>query len=825
MNSKAEASSPVNRDPACVWVRLAIVLAGIIAGQCYLYGPALFGRQLLLPVDLLLLPDFYLQQTGSAEPPKVSDWVQSDQILQYEPARRFASAEIHAGRWPAWSPYQFCGSPALGIQWSCFQILYILWPTPRILPVIQIFVSLVAGTGAYVFFRRVFELAYWPATIAAWCYPLTGFFVLWQGHSLPHSAVWLPWILWSTDRAIRNPRGFDGVMLAVFTFFTIGCGAVDIAGQLLLVSGSYALLRVAEANVLRWTGPRSLIAALMTPVAGWTLGFIMAAGMLLPMADYLRTGTRMQSRHQGHEERPPVGLEAVPLVCFPDWLGTTHRGSYFIGSKSSCCESAATAYAGLFGALFLVPLARARGMHGKKICLWCLFGFLGMAWQLNVPGLVQIYRLPVLNMFSFNRFTFVTGWAILCLAALGLDSLFQGVPKRRWWYLFPMLILLVMTVVCLQRAWNPPEPIATQLEKVLRSGQKLPNLSNLDDLAVVRRGFVMACQANALLCGSALVAWVCALSKRFSPGFLFTAGSCSLLFELLWFASRSVVMCDPQYYYPQIPVVEQLAQAPPGRFLGVGCLPPRVVEHYGLRDVRGYDAVDPSGIVDLLDLVRDKRFSSSPYARTQTYIPLFVQNEKGSLRLPGVLSLLNVRYLVFCKATRIESLKPLFSGDGYSIWENPDVLARAFVPRNVTNDRAGNLLLATMADSEFNAAEHSYAEIARSYRNCRGQTRIVREHSQEVELDIEMETPGLVILSDLWYSGWQATLDGLPVPIVRANYSLRGVEVPAGHSVLVMKYKPPALKWGLRLSIAGLFICVAWACHVAWSNLRSRVVE
>ena len=100
--------------------------------------------------------------------------------------------------------------------------------------------------------------------------------------------------------------------------------------------------------------------------------------------------------------------------------------------------------------------------------------------------------------------------------------------------------------------------------------------------------------------------------------------------------------------------------------------------------------------------------------------------------------------------------------------------------------------------------------------NCRGQARIVREDPQEIEIDVEMETPGLVILSDLWYSGWQAELDGRSVPIVHANYSLRGVELPAGHSTVVMSYKPASLIWGLRLSLAGCVICAAWAGTVAW---------
>lgn len=145
----AEVASPSTGDPSRSLVRVVIVMAGIVAGQCYLMGPALLGQKILLSLDLLKLPGFYLRDIAGSAPRTFSDWSQTDQILQYEPGRRFAAAEIRAGRWPAWSPYNFCGSPSGGVQWSRVQSLYLIWPTPRVLPYIQILVALIAGTGAY----------------------------------------------------------------------------------------------------------------------------------------------------------------------------------------------------------------------------------------------------------------------------------------------------------------------------------------------------------------------------------------------------------------------------------------------------------------------------------------------------------------------------------------------------------------------------------------------------------------------------------------------------------------------------------------------------
>ena len=65
-------------------------------------------------------------------------------------------------------------------------------------------VALVAGGGAYLFFRRVMRLQFWPAAIVAWCYPLTGAYVLWQGFWLPSVMCWLPWMFTAVNATVRT---------------------------------------------------------------------------------------------------------------------------------------------------------------------------------------------------------------------------------------------------------------------------------------------------------------------------------------------------------------------------------------------------------------------------------------------------------------------------------------------------------------------------------------------------------------------------------------------------------------------------------------------
>ena len=73
-----------------------------------------------------------------------------------------------------------------------------------------------------------------------------------------------------------------------------------------------------------------------------------------------------------------------------------------------------------------------------------------------------------------------------------------------------------------------------------------------------------------------------------------------------------------------------------------------------------------------------------------------------------------------------------------------------------------------------------------------------------------METPGLVVLADLWDKGWQAYWNGQCVPILRANHAIRGVVVPAGSGRLEFRYAPASFAWGLRLAGLAAVTLLVW---------------
>lgn len=73
-----------------------------------------------------------------------------------------------------------------------------------------------------------------------------------------------------------------------------------------------------------------------------------------------------------------------------------------------------------------------------------------------------------------------------------------------------------------------------------------------------------------------------------------------------------------------------------------------------------------------------------------------------------------------------------------------------------------------------------------------------------MHLEAEAPAAGTLVLTDTWYPGWLATVDGVPTDIFPANHVMRGVPVTAGRHDIVFRYEPKAFFVGAWVSGAAL---------------------
>jgi hypothetical protein len=97
-----------------------------------------------------------------------------------------------------------------------------------------------------------------------------------------------------------------------------------------------------------------------------------------------------------------------------------------------------------------------------------------------------------------------------------------------------------------------------------------------------------------------------------------------------------------------------------------------------------------------------------------------------------------------------------------------------------------------------------------------GRVRAVSRGTEWLRVEAESADDATLVVSDAWWPGWEATIDGRPVPILQADTLVRAVPWPAGRHVLEMRYRPPEVRDGLRLSAVALLLVAGWISWALW---------
>src|SRR5439155_1568883 len=159
-------------------------------------------------------------------------------------------------------------------------------------------------------------------------------------------------------------------------------------------------------------------------------------------------------------------------------------------------------------------------------------------------------------------------------------------------------------------------------------------------------------------------------------------------------------------------------------------------------------------------------------------------------------------------ALRDPPLVPITEVENVRVYDNTTALPRArWVPLvNVEPDAPR--LLWRLAWGRDDLARAAFVETSppSGFTGAPGDGRqgsviFVQNDPERVVLRVDAPQRGFLVLADQWFPGWQATVGGTPVPILRADYVFRLVEVPAGRSTVEFRYVPDALLLGALIGI------------------------
>ena len=86
------------------------------------------------------------------------------------------------------------------------------------------------------------------------------------------------------------------------------------------------------------------------------------------------------------------------------------------------------------------------------------------------------------------------------------------------------------------------------------------------------------------------------------------------------------------------------------------------------------------------------------------------------------------------------------------------------------------------------------------------EVKVTRYEPQRIEIATRNDRAGFLVLSEIYYRGWEAWIDGKRAPVERVNYVVRGLAVPAGAHRVEFVFRAPSFRNGAAYSLLGVLL-------------------
>lgn len=789
------------------------------------------------------------------------DFVFSDQMLVggdtlslgYQVRELYAQALGDLGRVPGWAPHLLGGIPfleALSAGDSLYPpsvLLLMLTESYRALGWKLVLHVFLAGCFFYGW-TRALGTSRAAALLAGTAYMLAPFLIgfVHPGHDGKIFVIALaPLLFWVTERHFARPGLASvsglGLVIATVLYTTHFQMAYFLFGS----AGLYAIFRsiqiargvdevVCQEGVtpqdvrvgddprrVKWGRAGGLRFALFMLAA--FLGAAGASYQFVPAIDYVTEHSRRTQTTDasaGESGRAWSALfslhpEEVMSFIVPEFPGNNARGNQWTADtywgRNGFKDN--HEYAGII-VLLLASLSFVGAARRQMRLFMVGWGVFALLYSLgaNTPVWSIMYEVvPGISLFRANGMvSYLFGFAAITLAAFGVDHLLglvsqsdhvrlAKVQKLAWIVAGSVAVLAILiTSGVFTSAWTG----------IVYSG--------IDE----RRAQILAAHLPNIARGAAIVAFLCASAAAtiwaLAQGKLPMKAALAILLGL-------VVVDEARIDAPFIQTFDFHAWNQPDPTIRTLLAAEQGGEPYRLWSLsRGSQDVIPAG--HGIELAAGHH--PNDLNRYRELIGMVASQDAANLYNTNVRRILNVRYILWPDAER----GPAPQGSVVARSQFPDgrvantLLADVGLPRarlvggaivktdaeavpyilSEAHDPADEVVLSTAPPVELNGGPVD------------GSVRWVLREADRLELEVDSDSPALLVVADNWFPAWRATVNGDEADVLRAYHTLRAVAVPAGTSTVSMWYESDLVDRSFMVSLlvmlamSGLFAAGLW---------------
>ncbi len=747
----------------------------------------------------------------------------SDQYIGGYAVREFGTSVLRqTGHWPIWNPYLFGGMPYVGamngdIFYPTF-VLRLLMPADIAVTWAFMIHVFLAGWLTYLFLRAA-GMGFWGALVAGLAYMMGGPIASYvsPGHDgkLYVSALF-PLALWLILRGMRDGKRGAWPLLALVAGLGILSPHPQLMQYMLIGAGAYALYLAFWSGEAITTDRRLAVRRLGAALVAIALGLSMGAIQFLPVAQYVAFSPRAGGGRGGYEFASSYSMPIEELfnTYLPQFSGLldNYWGRTGIHFHSEYLGAAVLFLAGC--AFVATPAARRR-----TVWFWLIVALGATLWSLG--GYTPFYQLVYLLVPGTKYFRapaamfFLTGFAVAVLAGEGVERLLAGRVGVRYAAVWTAVAAFVALLAGAGALTTLAEGIAVpeMLDRVADNGPAMVGGALRCLAAIAILGVVVVLVRRHRLSPRA-AAWMIAVV---------VAADLWSVERLYWnFSPRASVV-----YAPDVAVDYVKRQREPARVLALA-LGPQVAPH------------DPELMGDAL-MIHRIRSALGYHGNEMRRYDILTGKDGGYRQLftPQLWRLLNIQFFL-CDldslpvpgATRVAGPTTDAAGTKVSLFRLPGDNPAAWVTP-VSVKAPDEQTLATVLDARFDprraAVFDTSAAIAGEHVTTLPEplpitvttTRYDPGH-MAFRLSAAAPAGAALIVSENFYPGWQALVDGRAAAVGRADYTLIGVPLPAGATSVDVRFASPVFATGALVTVAAILVALAWLSVSAGLDRRHR---
>ena len=699
----------------------------------------------------------------------------SDLMNDSFPARHYLGAMLQHGEFPLWYSSIYGGFPliARAEAGACYPLniaAFGLLPSYIALNVVILATFFIAGLGMYLFTRRIGSNTQ-GAVAAAVSFVYCGFMVAHAKHlSTISAACWFPLALYYIERAIQayhelhRSESFRAMLWfgLVFGLQQLS-GHTQIAYYAGLFYGAYFVLRLFSKHWQLAIENKKKKAAVerrlsVREVLKHPLVRFFAAGALIGIGiaaiqilpTYELVGLSQRSGGVSYDYAAQYAYDPANIMTFVYPYANGDIGAASYRGSSIFWEDF-----GYAGVVILILALYAVVKEWKRWHSKCFAGMAVVAYLFvlgpNTPVFEWAFHLlPGMSYFRFpTRFLFVVDASLAVLAALGITSIARRYGVRTGWILFA---LAAVDLFYFQLRQNPIVSLSAW------SAAPSTAARILKDSSIFR---------------------IYSLGGKEAHTAAFNAARG-------WEGSLQPYIDQREFLQSSSNVI------------------------YGLSSPDGYAQLTPSYVVDVW----------GDQNRGGMIMQTADLTQDGFLPAPAFLKLMNVfnvKYIVSAWKMRSDSLQLTGQSGSALLYRNKGVQPRAFVAHTARPAASFEDARSIFFSEKFNPTEevilHEPLPAIAQDGEPGGTAEIVSMRANKVILQTSTDADAYLVLSDTYYPGWNATVDGVETTIARANFCQRAILIPAGNHTVRFSFEPTSVRTGAAITGGALLLFLVGIFH------------